>query len=317
MARNIFENIISGTRFGQRQEQSRQRDLQNDMKVVAAIQDPAEKQAAMSQMMDKHPGLLQLQDKMSKASFASQKVKSEIDPSVKRAEDIGKMSEARANVDPENEDLMSFFDQNLADYQQRNPVPGGPSKAPGGNVQGQGDVAPANNADFFADTPRAHKTTDGGKGGPPVKVPPGTSILPKDSPLQSVFKTAREGLVDVRDAFSGGVDPFKDESGATGGKAPVKDKDEFIQRATELSPTQNVPKTFEELGIQDADSQAAFQEMNSATDDVFRSNYEQDPENGQRVIKAWKAGKITKEQLKELMSKAAIQQDARQSLGTA
>lgn len=143
------------------------------------------------------------------------------------------------------------------------------------------------------------------------------------------FTVLPESPVDVRGLFSEGVSPFgpaigditsydmhtkKPRTVATEeGIMPLGD---YFQAATETIPEENIPRTYEQLGITDTEDQATLQEMQDAIPERdLRQEYEDDPEGMKRLMKLWREKKLTKQNLRKAFS--VIQSKARQSLGIA
>lgn len=117
---------------------------------------------------------------------------------------------------------------------------------------------------------------------------------PKDPKVQELRK---EPKMDNRDYFS-----------------EVPAFEGLPQAATPDFPEENIPKTFEQLGITQPQDQQIFQEMQKALPDRdMRQEYENDPEGMKRLMKLWQEKKLNKKNLHKAFS--AIQQRARQSLG--
>jgi len=92
--------------------------------------------------------------------------------------------------------------------------------------------------------------------------------------------------------------------------------EDLPQAATPDFPEENIPRTFEQLGIVQPQDQQIFQEMQKALPDVdMRQEYENNPESFKRLMKLWQDRKVNKKNLRQFFS--AIQQKAKQSLGIA
>ncbi len=149
----------------------------------------------------------------------------------------------------------------------------------------------------------------------------------KISDTKAEVAALEAGLVgkrDIRSDFSDGTDALG-SGGVTPGDAALAkkhniDTSDFAQESTEVSPKQRKALSFDDLGIQNADDQQAFQEMSDALGDKVNLGQEasQDPENFKRTMEAWKAGKLsTDPKAKNYIGKALsfLQQQARTSLG--
>ena len=115
---------------------------------------------------------------------------------------------------------------------------------------------------------------------------------PKDTHVKKLRET------DIRDYFS--------DSGF----------EDLPQAATPDFPEENIPKTFEQLGITDVNDQQTFQEIQKALPDVdMKVEYEGDPEGFKRLMKLWRDKKLNKKNLYKAFSK--LQEKARRALGVA
>ena len=91
---------------------------------------------------------------------------------------------------------------------------------------------------------------------------------------------------------------------------------DYFQAPTETVPEGNIPKTYQQMGIESVDDQATLQEMQQALPDVdMRQEYEADPETMKKLMELWRAKKLTKKNLHKAFS--MIQQSAQKSLGIA
>jgi hypothetical protein len=305
----FFDDLFKGTRFGQRidvskrreeqsNRQSEQQDFAKHKSNLTAISD---EQARFDYVQKNMPGLAEIVTK--KEQLAANRQKQAEDPRVKGARLIGEVANAEANLgirEDVSPDILNYFDtlksdlaneystRTLEDEQRGGPDPLKKGTGISPNLDAEPSAHEARNDDTSSFFSNIQQEIGGIKG--------------------SVKAAVDKGKSAARDLLTGG-------SGQSG-EAP-KDPQDFFQAGTEASPIENTPKTFQELGIQDAESQNFMNEMDDATEGQFRREYEQNPEAGQRIMELWKGGKINKKQLKELMSRAAIQQDARQSLGTA
>ena len=92
--------------------------------------------------------------------------------------------------------------------------------------------------------------------------------------------------------------------------------EDYFQAPTETVPEGNIPKTFQQIGIESVDEQATLQEMQKALPDVdMKNEYENNPEYMQKLIKLWREGKLNKQNLHKAFS--IIQGKAQKVLGVA
>lgn len=212
-----------------------------------------------------------------------------VDPYVKGAEDLGKIRNARdvfsgefgdQELDPETAAYFDLAESSVLDRMKPEIDPIDQSiKAAGGRKS----------------LPKA------GKG---VTVPMGGVETSKSA--AEYFQPSNAGKAAVAGfEMVTGMEDFKGPS-----------LSDYFQSGTDTVPEENIPKTFQQLGISSVDDQATLQEMQKALPDRdMRDEYETDPEYMKKLIQLWKQGKLNKSNLHKAFS--AIQQRARESLGVA
>lgn len=127
-----------------------------------------------------------------------------------------------------------------------------------------------------------------------------------------IWRTLPEGPVDVRGMFSGGISPFETaepelEMPQVGdaltydrrtakptsilteeGMKPLAD---YFQAGTETVPEENIPPTFEQLGVEQAD-QESFQQLEKKLPDIdLRQTYRLDPQGFKQMLTWLRNGK--------------------------
>ncbi len=118
----------------------------------------------------------------------------------------------------------------------------------------------------------------------------------------------------IANAMERGKNPpdFRKES-----EAFIKDfqrNSDFFQVSTPDSPKEDLPKTFEDVGMDSPQDIETMQDIQKAVPDVdLMDEYKQNPEGMKRILEGFRKGTITRKLLQELF--ASLQQSAKQALG--
>lgn len=116
----------------------------------------------------------------------------------------------------------------------------------------------------------------------------------------------------VGDINAAGDADFRKES-----EAFIKDfqrNSDFFQVSTPDSPKDDLPKTFDDIGLDSPQDMETMQDIQKAVPNVdLMDEYQQNPEGMKRIMEGFRKGTITRKQLQELF--ASLQQSAKQALG--
>jgi hypothetical protein len=91
---------------------------------------------------------------------------------------------------------------------------------------------------------------------------------------------------------------------------------DFFQVSTPELPKEDLPKTYDDVGVDSPQDIQTLQEIQKLVpDNDMKDEYRQNPEGMKKLLEAWRQGKLNKQQLRNAFS--SLQQTAQEALGIA